>query len=120
MVVVCIDVMEALDAAARDSAKRSVARLLETLLRETDVPFALSPSELGAILPETSGTDAWDVVSPVLDAATHATFTVREQGERRSLAEVAEIRTGLASLTDRFYDASALLAAARTSAQVPS
>ncbi len=120
VVVLSIHVTETLDAVARQSASRSVARLLETLLRDTDVPFALAPSEIGAILPETSGTDAWDVISPVLDAASHATFTVREQGERRSLADVAEVRTGLASLTDRDYDASALLAAARTSAQVPS
>jgi GGDEF domain-containing protein len=103
---------------ARDAAHRAVARLVETLLRDTDVPFALGPNELGAILPETSAAGAWDVVGPVLDAATRAAFTVRQQDERRSLVECAELSAGLAVMTDQLTDGRALLEIARESARV--
>jgi GGDEF domain-containing protein len=109
---------DGLDPIARDAAHRAVARLVETLLRDTDVPFALGPNELGAILPETSAAGAWDVVGPVLDAATRAAFTVRQQDERRSLVECAELSAGLAALTDQLTDARALLEIARESARV--
>jgi GGDEF domain-containing protein len=103
---------------ARDAAHRAVARLVETLLRDTDVPFALEPYELGAILPETDGATAWEIVGPVLDAATRAAFTVREQDERRNLVDCAELSAGLAVMTDQLNDAGALLALARESARV--
>lgn len=109
---------DTLDPMARDAAHRAVARLVETLLRDTDVPFALEPDELGAILPETDAAAAWAVVGPVLDAATRAAFTVREQDERRSLVECAELSAGLAVMTDQLNDAGALLARARESARV--
>ncbi len=114
VVILSVDVIEDLSVQARDSAQRALARLLETLLRDTDVPFALSPMELGAILPETDGAGAYDVISPVLDAAAHATFTVREQaGDRRNFADVADVHVGLASYAGRYADADALLKAAR-------
>jgi GGDEF domain-containing protein len=109
---------DGLDPMARDAAHRAVARLVETLLRDTDVPFALGPNELGAILPETSAAGAWDVVGPVLDAATRAAFTVRQQDERRSLVECAELSAGLAVMTDQLTDGRALLEIARESARV--
>ncbi len=108
---------ETLDAAARDSAERSAARLVETLLRDSDVPFAIGPDEFGAILPETNRAGAWGVLGPVLDAAGRAAFTVREAAERRNLADCAELHAGLVSLNDRFADADSLLEAARRSAQ---
>lgn len=74
----------------------------------------MSPAELGAILPETDGAGAYDVISPVLDAALHATFTVRGQGsERRNFSDVADVHVGLASYAGRYADAEALLKAAR-------
>lgn len=109
---------DGLDPMARDAAHRAVARLVETLLRDTDVPFALGPNELGAILPETSAAGAWDVVGPVLDAATRAAFTVRQTDERRSLVDCAELSAGLAVMTDQLTDARALLEVARRSARV--
>ena len=102
-----------LDPLAREAAHRAVARLLETLLRDTDVPFALSPDELGAILPETDAAAAWEVLGPVLDAATHAAFTVRAQDERRNLVDCVELTAGLAALADEPTDAGTLLAVAR-------
>ncbi len=102
-----------LDPLAREAAHRAVARLLETLLRDTDVPFALSPDELGAILLETDAAAAWEVLGPVLDAATHAAFTVRAQDERRNLVDCVELTAGLAAMADEPTDAGTLLAVAR-------
>lgn len=103
--------------AARDAAYRTVARLVESELRDTDVPFALGPEEVGAILPETDVAAAWEVVGPILDAATRATFAVREHDERRELVDSAELHVGLAGMSDQLPDAATLLAAARASAR---
>jgi GGDEF domain-containing protein len=106
-----------LDVNARAAAQRAVARLVESMLRDTDVPFAAPPDEFGAILPETDGAAAWEVVGPVLDAAARAAFTVREQDERRNLVDCAELHVGLATLGDGTSGATALLEAARRSAR---
>jgi GGDEF domain-containing protein len=108
---------DSLDEDARSAARRAVARLLESQLRETDVPFDLGPDQLGAILPETGATAAWDVVGPVLDAASRAAFTVREDDERRRLVDCAELHAGLAVLGEELHDAESLIEAARRSAQ---
>jgi GGDEF domain-containing protein len=116
VILVCIT-DESLDERGRSAARRALARLLESTLRETDVPFDSGPDELGAILPETAASDSWNVVGPVLDAASRAAFTVRETDERRRLVACAELHAGLAALGDGVQDADALLAAARQSAQ---
>ena len=99
--------------AARQGAFRSVARLVETLLRETDVPFALGPDEVGAILPETDAATAWELVGPLVEAITGATFSVREAEDRRSFADAAELHVGLTAMTAQHTSGSELLAAAR-------
>jgi hypothetical protein len=81
------------------------------------VPFADPPDEYGAILPETDGATAWEVLGPVLDAAARAAFTVREQDERRNLVDCAELHVGLATLGDHTGDAATVLEAARRSAR---
>ncbi len=109
-----------LDANARDAAERTVARLVETLLRDTDVPFSMAHDEVGAILPETTTEAAWELIGPILDAASRATFTVRGDGERRSLAEAAELHVGLAALplhADNLVAADSLLTQARNAAK---
>lgn len=108
---------ESLDDRARTAARRALARLVESLLRETDVPFALGQDELGAVLPETDGVASWDVIGPVLDAASHAAFTVREDDERRSLVDCAELHVGIAVLGDALPDADSLVTAAREAAE---
>lgn len=102
-----------LDEPARQAVRRAVARLVESLLRDTDVPFAVSPEEFGAILPETNSTGGWDVVGPIVDAAARSTFTDRVGQQRRNVAEVAEIYAGLAFATDRTTDADMLIDQAR-------
>lgn len=107
----------ALDPVAGQAAQRAVARLVESQLRDTDVPFVLAPDELGALLPETEVTAAWDVLGPVVDAATRAAFTVREQDERRNLVECAELHVGLAALDAGVSAPGDLLSEARRSAR---
>ena len=104
---------DSLDEAARGAARRTVARLVESLVPDTAVPFALAPGEVGAILPETDEAAAWQLLGPVVDAASRASFVVREQDERRSLADCTELHAGLVALSDTAADADALLAAAR-------
>ena len=103
----------ALPPAARTAAWRTVARLMESLVPETSVPFALSADEVGAILPETDEAAAWQLLGPVIDAAGRASFTVREQGERRSLADCVELYAGLVPLSAAHSDADQLLAELR-------
>ena len=99
-----------LPSAARSALHRTVARLVESLVPDTAVPFALTPDEVGAILPETDEPSAWELLGPVVDAAARASFTVRESDERRALADCAELHTGLVSLSDDSPDADRLLA----------
>ncbi len=118
LVVIRVSIADrALAPPSRDAAQRAVARLVESMLRETDVPFTLGPGEFGAILPETDVAAAWDVVGPVLDAATRAAFTVREQDERRSLVDCAELHVGFSVLSEELSDAEQLLERARGAAR---
>jgi GGDEF domain-containing protein len=104
-----------LSASARTRAHRTVARLVESLLRDIDVPFAVEVAEVGAILPETDAEAAWELLGPLMDAASRASFTVREDNERRSLADCAELHAGLVSLSPEMGTADDLLAAVRRS-----
>lgn len=102
-----------LDQAARQAATRSVARLVEARLRETDVPFAFAPEEVGAILPETDGDSAWELLGPLVDAVMAADFTVREEEQRRAFVDCADLHVGVAVLAPDHADGQELLAAAR-------
>ena len=99
----------ALSGAARSALHRTVARLVESLVPDTAVPFALASDEVGAILPETDEQAAWDVLGPVVDAAGRASFTVRDLDERRALVDCAELHAGLASLSEATPDVDGLL-----------
>lgn len=99
---------------ARRSAQRAVARLVESLLRSTDVPFALSGNEFGAILPETGSAAGWSLVGPLMDAAGRATFTDRTTEGASNIADYVELHAGLVFLTERDTDVDALMTAART------
>lgn len=107
----------ALGHAGRSALHRTVARLVESLVPDTAVPFALAPDQVGAILPETDEAAAWGLLGPVVDAAARASFTVREQDDRRSLAECAELHAGLVALSDATPDADRLLSTLREAVQ---
>ncbi len=103
---------ESLDADARRSALRAVARIFESRLREGDVPFANATDRLGAVLPETTSSAAWERIGLVLDAVSHGQFRVRSdsQGDR-PLADAVHIDVGIAQLSpgarsaDELFDA---------------
>jgi GGDEF domain-containing protein len=105
----------AIDAASREEVARGVARLTESLLRETDVPFALTPQRVGAILPETGSVAATIAIGRVLDAIGGATYTDRRVRRRRSVASVAGVRAVVVSLGDAYRTARELLDAASAS-----
>ena len=79
-------------------ARRAVARSLETELRVTDIVYVDTEGRLGAILPETGVAAALDVVESALIVARAATFADREQGHRKPVADVAELRVELTPL----------------------
>ena len=106
---------DGLSEGARRAALRTSARLVESLLPETAVPFALAADEVGAILPETDEAGAWELLGPVVDAASRASFSVRESDERRSLVDCAALQAGLLPLTRQHDDAEAVLTALRLS-----
>ena len=98
---------------ARRIARRTVARLVEGLVPDTAVPFALEEDVVGAVLPETGEAAAWELLGPVVDAATRASFAVRAEGERRALVDCASLDVALVALSARHADAQALLDDAR-------
>ena len=98
---------------ARRIARRTVARLVEGLVPETAVPFALEEDVVGAVLPETGEAAAWELLGPVVDAAPRASFAVRAEGERRALVDCASLDVALVALSARHEGAQALLDDAR-------
>ena len=84
------------DASEHGAVLRAVARILDTRLRDRDVPFAITPERLGAILPETTRGAAWERVGAIVDALGAATFMSRLDEERRPLRDAARIQAGIA------------------------
>ncbi|AKU17476.1 hypothetical protein [Luteipulveratus mongoliensis] len=105
-----------LDEGSRTRLGRSLARLVESLARSSDVPFMVSERTIGAILPETDLAAAWEQVGPIVDAATRSTFADRVTGDRRALSDCAELHAGLVLLDEQHSTGAALLAAAQASA----
>jgi GGDEF domain-containing protein len=93
-------------------ARRAVARLLESIVADTDIPFALDEAEFGAILPETSAAQGWRLVGPLVDGIRAAAFADRTTATRRRVVDCARVRTGLVFADHRSTSAS-LLADAR-------
>ncbi|MFC5380882.1 hypothetical protein [Aquipuribacter nitratireducens] len=95
-----------------DAAQRVAARHVEAALRRTDVPFALAPDLVGAILPETPAEGAWQVAGSLLERVADTTFTDRDERSRQRLGDHATVAVGIATLPDDGADARTLLAAA--------
>jgi len=115
LTVVLIDseiIDPSLDVAATDAALRTVARVLESRLHDRDVPFAIDPGRLGAILPEASAADAWQRAGQIADALTTAQFTSRGTATRIFIADAVHVHVGLAELGPATSSADALLDAA--------
>lgn len=94
---------------AIDAAHRAVARLLESRLRATDVPFALTRDRLGAILVETDRAGAWQVAGPMLESLQETRFVTRSDGRSHDLADLVDLELGIATLGTRVRSAAGLL-----------
>lgn len=101
-----------LDHAGVSGAHRAVARLVESRVRDADIPFALTHDKLGVILPETDGAEALEPVARILDGVTTGRFAVRGEGRDRQLSDTVEVAVGTAVLDDFTGTATALLDAA--------
>lgn len=113
LAVLRIDVHdEALDAAGRTAAQRAVARLLESRVRDVDVPFALARDRLAVILPETDATAALQRVGAVVDGVANGRFASRGEGTERALADAVRLTVGTARLEGSAQSADMLLDAA--------
>lgn len=110
LILIYVEVWDAdIDEETEMAALRAVARHVETLLRDIDVPFALSNEVIGAILPATDPADAWSLLGPLLDSVVTATFADREAGVRRAISECTTVHGSLAFADDDTPDADALL-----------
>lgn len=108
---------EGLSHDAREAAFRAVGRAVESRLRDTDVPFALTESEFGAVLPEADTLGAWERVGPIMDACQVMSFRDRSVPAPRALADAVELRVGLAVLGVHGESAGGLLDAAIVNAR---
>ena len=99
-----------LDDVTRLRALRAVSRTLESQTRDTDVPFALTDTVIGAILPATDTTDGWSLLGRLIPAASSATFTDRTSNARRQVSDSVDLRACLTYAEDG-QDAAKLIAA---------
>lgn len=83
--------------AQAEAIRRAVARMVEGLLRVTDVPFAYEEDCIVAILPETDQAGARWLSIRVGDAVAEATFVVRPAGTRLCISDYACVRLGTAT-----------------------
>ena len=81
-----------------EAARRAVARIIESRVGESDVPFALSADRLSVILPEASTATAWDIVGDILDAVARGRFLYGTDRIQRALGEAIDMHVGLATL----------------------
>jgi GGDEF domain-containing protein len=120
LTVVIVDsevVKPAPDDVARDQALRAVARIFESRVLDRDLPFAISTTRLGAVLPETSALEGWVRVGAILDAIAAASYTSRGSGGRRPVTDALQVHVGLAELGPDITSADALLDAATAGAE---
>lgn len=88
---------EPLGARVADAIERTSARVIESLLRVTDVPFAYEGDCIVALLPETDRVGAERLAERIEEALSDATFVIRPEGTRLCLADYAHIRIGIAA-----------------------
>lgn len=102
--------------AERRTIERAIARILDSRLRETDVPFALERNELAAVMPESGPDEVWARVVDLMDAISAASFASAD-GTRHRLGDYSNVRIGLAFLGQDGTTARELLEAAADQAR---
>jgi GGDEF domain-containing protein len=96
--------------AERDAVRRAAARLVDSMLRVTDVAYAHDAGQIVLVLPETRLQDAWLLMGRLSDAVDQATFTADEGRERKALREVARVHLAAATFPQHGTTPQALLA----------
>jgi hypothetical protein len=109
----------ALDSPARSSARRSVARVVVSRTRQTDIPFSSGHGEICAILPVTDPADAWGVLTRLLEGFDEAVFTDRAHDAIAPVKDFVEIETSLVFLGSGHATAAQLLGQAQASLREP-
>ena len=104
-----------LDEQSEQTARRSLARLVESRLREIDVPFTLDDTRLGALLPDVDEAESWALCADLLSGAAEATFAHRAEGTRLPLVDAAEVLATVVTADPAQQDAEGLLARAEGS-----
>ena len=87
-----------LGVADRQRTMRAVARIIETDIRATDIPYAIDEFTIGVILPETPHDIAADVIESTLMLARQNTYADRVHHERRTVDDVADITVEVAGV----------------------
>lgn len=81
--------------AARQTALRTTARLLEGRVRDLDVPFALTAEQLGVLFPDSPPEAAWDLVGELMSALGTTTYLEGRRRRGRRLSDVVALRAGI-------------------------
>lgn len=113
LLVIDVLIDPSVDIDTRHTTQRAVVRLIESLLRPTDLPFAFSAHEFGVILPETDRQSAWHVSAPLIDALSHTTLPAESAQRRIKLTEIASIRTAFTEVDQNVASSSDLITTAR-------
>lgn len=99
----------ALESETKEAVSRAVARLIESMVRVIDVPFAFSADHIVVILPETRVQDAWLVMARLAEAVELATFTAGADRARHQVRDYASLGIAVASFPENGADARDLL-----------
>ncbi|GGC56275.1 hypothetical protein GCM10011410_05920 [Hoyosella rhizosphaerae] len=92
--------VNAADEAQFVRAERELARMLSNIAETTDIPFRFSDEEFGALLIETESADAQIQGARLADSLIHATVTLSEARERRSVSDFLSVGVGLSTMND--------------------
>lgn len=93
----------------REAIHRTVARLIDSMLRVTDVAFASGPDRVVLVLPETRLQDAWLLMARISDAVNEATFVAGPPRERKPFSDYARVHLAAATYPQHGASARALL-----------
>ena len=104
----------------KSAALRAAARIVESRVGDSDVPFALAAERFGVVLPEAASARAWDVVGEILHAMSGARYTFGSEREQRLLTDDLDVNVGLAQLSPALPTSEAILDAAVAALEEPS
>lgn len=107
-----LDALPQTDRTSYGRARRAVARILESRLAPTAVPFELDDQTFGVLLPEIEATSLPMVVETIERALDEATFADRASSDRRSVLDVLNVGFAGVDGTERWSGPQAMIEAA--------